>query len=399
MNLHEYQAKDLLKFYSVPVPNYRAVSSVEEALLALKELGLESGRCVVKAQVHAGGRGKGQIVGQEDMGGVCLVSSKAEVEKAVAAMLGSRLVTIQTTAEGQPISQVLIEAPANIKKELYLSATVDRVRQGVVFMASTEGGMDIEEVAEKTPEKIFSFAVDPLVGLLPYQCRALGFNLGLNNDQIKILTRMLHGMYEMFMEKDLSLLEVNPLVITEEDTLVCLDAKINIDGNALYRHKDLCDIQDTSQDDAREIEAAKWDLNYIALDGDIGCMVNGAGLAMATMDLIQLHGGRPANFLDVGGGTTQERVSEAFKLIVADSQVKAILVNIFGGIVRCDLIADGLIQAIAQVGIKHPVVVRLEGNRAELGQQKLAASGLNIVAIDDFDEAAKKAVELAGENA
>jgi succinyl-CoA synthetase beta subunit len=386
MNLHEYQAKQLLAQYGLPVSQGEVACNVAEALTIADKLNTK--RWVVKAQVHAGGRGKA--------GGVKIVSTKDELSAAVKGMLGTRLVTYQTTAEGQPVNQVLIEEPCDIEKELYLGAVIDRAKQRVVIMASTEGGVEIEKVAEKNPEKILYVVVDPLVGVQPFQARELSFALGLKGDQIKQFTKLLLGLGQLFVEKDFSLLEINPLVITKQGNLLCLDGKINIDDNALYRQPALRAMRDTSQEDERENRARDWELNYIALDGDIGCMVNGAGLAMATMDLVKLSGGNPANFLDVGGGATKERVTEAFKIILSDEKVKAILVNIFGGIVRCDLIADGIIGAVAEVGTKLPVVVRLEGNNAELGAKKLMESGLNIIAAKSFTDAAKKVVEAAG---
>jgi succinyl-CoA synthetase beta subunit len=339
---------------------------------------------VVKAQVHAGGRGKA--------GGVKLLDSADAVNQAVKQMLGSQLVTYQTGEQGQPVNQVLIEETSNIGRELYLGAVVDRASQRVVIMASTEGGMEIEKVAAETPEKILKVTINPLTGLQPYQCRELAFGLGLEAEQIKQFAVLLNGLANMFVEKDLSLVEINPLVITSEGQLLCLDGKINIDDNALYRQKELLAMRDTSQEDERENRAKQWELNYISLDGDIGCMVNGAGLAMATMDLIKLCGGEPANFLDVGGGTTKERVSEAFKIILSDDNVKGILVNIFGGIVRCDLIAEGIIGAVEDVHVEVPVVVRLEGNNAERGSQLLRDSGVNIIAANGLTEAAEKIV-------
>jgi len=386
MNLHEYQAKHLLAQYGLPVSIGEVASNVAEAQTIADKLNTK--KWVVKAQVHAGGRGKA--------GGVKITSTKEELVAAVQGMLGKRLVTYQTTAEGQPVNQVLIEEPCDIDKELYLGAVIDRSKQRVVFMASTEGGVEIEKVAEKNPEKIMYVAIDPLVGAQPFQARELSFALGLKGDQIKQFTKLLLGLAKMFVEQDLSLLEINPLVITKKGDLLCLDCKINIDDNALYRLPALRAMRDTSQEDDRENRARDWELNYIALDGDIGCMVNGAGLAMATMDLVKLSGGNPANFLDVGGGATKERVTEAFKIILSDDKVKAILVNIFGGIVRCDLIADGIIGAVEEVGTKLPVVVRLEGNNAELGAKKLGESGLNIIAAKSFTDAAKKVVEAAG---
>jgi len=384
MNLHEHQAKALLANYGLPIPRSEVVLNIEEGLAAADLLGGD--RWVVKAQVHAGGRGKA--------GGVRLVASKDELKQTMQNLIGKRLVTYQTDAKGQPVNQVLIEEPCQIDKELYLGAVVDRSQQRVVIMASTEGGVEIEEVADKTPEKILQVAVNPLVGVQPYQARQLGFGLGLTSEQLKQFTELLIGLGKMFVECDLSLLEINPLVITKAGKLICLDGKITIDDNALYRQSKLRALRDMSQEDERENRAHQWELNYIALEGDIGCMVNGAGLAMATMDLIKLNGGSPANFLDVGGGATQERVVEAFKIILSDAQVKGVLVNIFGGIVRCDLIADGIIGAVAQVGIDVPVVVRLEGNNADLGAKKLAESGLNIIAATSFADAAKQIVDV-----
>ena len=387
MNLHEYQAKHLLAKYGMPVPESEVVRNVDEAIDAANKL--ECKRWVVKAQVHAGGRGKA--------GGVRLVDSHDELKQAVKDLLGTRLVTYQTDAKGQPVNQVLIEQPCEIDQELYLGAVIDRASQRLVIMASTEGGVEIEKVAEETPDKILQIAIDPVTGVMPYQCRELGFKLGLQAEQIKQLTKLIAGLYRMYIENDLALLEINPLVITKGGDLLCLDGKIAIDGSALYRQTALREMRDTAQEDERENHAAQWELNYIALDGDIGCMVNGAGLAMGTMDLVKLHGGNPANFLDVGGGATKERVTEAFKIILSDENVKAVFVNIFGGIVRCDLIADGIISAVAEVGINVPVVVRLEGNNAELGAKRLQESGLNIVASNDFTDAAKQVVKLAKE--
>jgi succinyl-CoA synthetase beta subunit len=386
MNLHEYQAKKLLAKYGLPVPTGEVAWNAEEAVRIADKL--KTKRWVVKAQVHAGGRGKA--------GGVKLVKDKTELAEVVKELIGKRLVTYQTTAEGQPVHQVLIEETSDIAKELYLGAVIDRAKQRIVFMASTEGGVDIEKVAHDTPEKILTAVVDPLVGIQPFQARQLAFALGLKGDQVKQFSKILLGLGKMFEDCDFSLLEINPLVITEQGNLLCLDGKINIDDNAMYRQPELREYRDTSQEDERENRARDWELNYIALDGNIGCMVNGAGLAMATMDIVKLHGGNPANFLDVGGGATKERVTEAFKIILSDENVKAILVNIFGGIVRCDLIADGIIGAVAEVGTSLPVVVRLEGNNAELGAKKLKESGLNIIAAESFTDAAKKVVKAAG---
>lgn len=390
MNLHEYQAKQLLAEYGLPIPAGEVAWNVEEAITIAKRL--NSGNYMVKAQVHAGGRGKA--------GGVKFVRSLEELEAVTQSLLGKRLVTFQTDERGQPVNQVLIAEPCDIARELYLGAVIDRAQQRIVFMASTEGGIEIEEVAAKTPEKILKTIVDPLVGILPYQCREMGFALGLDAEQLKQFTKILMGLSKLFVDTDLSLLEINPLIITPSGELICLDAKITVDDNALYRQLKVREMRDPSQEDARENWARNWELNYIALDGDIGCMVNGAGLAMATMDLIKLEGGNPANFLDVGGGATKERVTEAFKIILSDEKVKGILVNIFGGIVRCDLIAEGIIGAVKEAEVKVPVVVRLEGNNAELGAQKLSESGLNIIAASGLLDAAKRVVAaVKGERA
>src|SRR5690625_178620 len=385
MNLHEYQGKQLFAEYGLPVSKGHACDTPEEAAAAADKIGGD--RWVVKAQVHAGGRGKA--------GGVKLVSSKKEIEEFARHWLGRRLVTYQTDAEGQPVSKILVENCTDIAQELYLGAVVDRSSQGIVFMASTEGGVEIETVAAETPEKILYAEIDPLVGAQPYQGREMAFKLGLEGDQVKQFVKIFQGLARLFQDHDLALLEVNPLVITPEGNLHCLDAKINVDSNALYRQPKIKAMHDPSQEDAREAHAAEWELNYVALDGNIGCMVNGAGLAMATMDIVKLHGGAPANFLDVGGGATRERVSEAFKIILSDESVKAVLVNIFGGIVRCDLIAEGIIGAVEQVGVKVPVVVRLEGNNADLGTKLLAESGLNIIAASGLTEAAQAVVKAA----
>ncbi|MFC3908864.1 ADP-forming succinate--CoA ligase subunit beta [Legionella dresdenensis] len=382
MNLHEYQAKQLFASYGLPVPVGYTADSVAAALEAASRLGTP--RSVVKAQVHAGGRGKA--------GGVKLVSSNEELAAVAESLLGTNLVTYQTDANGQPVNTLLIEETCDIGRELYLGAVVDRATRRVVIMASTEGGVEIEKVAHETPEKIFKVAVDPLVGVMPYQCREIAFKLGLQDEQIKQFTQLMMGLGKMFVECDLSLLEINPLVVTKAGQLLCLDGKINIDGNALYRQPKLKAMRDTSQENERENRATDWELNYIPLDGEIGCMVNGAGLAMATMDVIKLHGGEPANFLDVGGGATKERVSEAFKIILSDEHVKGILVNIFGGIVRCDLIADGILAAVKEVDVKIPVVVRLEGNNAQLGAEILNNSDLNVIAATSLTDAAKKIV-------
>ncbi|MBY5922250.1 ADP-forming succinate--CoA ligase subunit beta [Ferrimonas balearica] len=385
MNLHEYQAKQIFAEYGLPVSEGYACDTPQEAAEAASKIGGD--KWVVKCQVHAGGRGKA--------GGVKLASSKEEIREFAQHWLGKNLVTYQTDANGQPVAKILVESCTDIAKELYLGAVVDRGTQRVVFMASTEGGVEIEKVAEETPELIHKAAIDPLVGPQPYQGRELAFKLGLEGDQIKQFTKIFMGLGQMFLDLDFALLEINPLVITDQGNLHCLDGKINIDSNALYRQPKVRQMHDPSQEDEREAHAAQWELNYVALDGNIGCMVNGAGLAMGTMDIVNLHGGSPANFLDVGGGATKERVTEAFKIILSDSNVKAVLVNIFGGIVRCDLIADGIIGAVEEVGVKVPVVVRLEGNNAELGAQKLAESGLNIIAANSLTDAAQQVVKAA----
>ncbi|QKX17642.1 MULTISPECIES: ADP-forming succinate--CoA ligase subunit beta [Microbulbifer] len=385
MNLHEYQGKQLFAAYGLPVSKGIAAETPAAAAAAADEIGGD--KWVVKAQVHAGGRGKA--------GGVKLVDSKAEIEEFAKKWLGNNLVTYQTDENGQPVSRILVESCTDIDQELYLGAVMDRATRRIVFMASTEGGVEIEKVAEETPEKILKATIDPLVGAQPYQGRELAFQLGLEGDQIKQFTKIFLGLAKMFEEKDLALLEINPLVITPEKNLHCLDAKIVIDSNALYRHPDLREMHDPSQEDEREAHAAKWDLNYVALDGNIGCMVNGAGLAMGTMDIVNLHGGKPANFLDVGGGATKERVVEAFKIILSDENVKAVLINIFGGIVRCDMIAEGVIGAVKEVGVKIPVVVRLEGNNADLGAKVLSDSGLNIIAATSLTDAAEQVVKAA----
>ena len=388
MNLHEYQGKQLFAEYGLPVSKGIAAETAQDAAAAADTIGGD--KWVVKAQVHAGGRGKA--------GGVKLVSSKAEIEEFANHWLGKNLVTYQTDANGQPVSRILVETCTDIDQELYLGAVVDRATRRIIFMASTEGGVEIEKVAEETPEKILKAIIDPLTGAQPYQGRDLAFKLGLKGVQIKQFVQIFMGLAKMFKEKDLELLEINPLVITDEGNLHCLDAKVIIDGNALYRQPAIKAMHDPSQEDAREAHAASFELNYVALDGNIGCMVNGAGLAMGTMDIVHLHGGSPANFLDVGGGATKERVVEAFKIILSDSNVKAVLINIFGGIVRCDLIVDGVIGAVEEVGVKIPVVVRLEGNNAELGTKKLAESGLAIIAATSLTDAAQQAVKAAGGN-
>jgi len=382
MNLHEYQAKQLFARYGVPVTRGEVASTPAQASAAADRLGGDL--WVVKAQVHAGGRGKA--------GGVKLARSSEEVRAAAAAMLGQRLATKQTGAKGLPINQVFIEAGSPIERELYLSMLVDRGQERIAIMVSQDGGMDIEEVAAKTPERIITVGVHPAAGLQPYQARKLGFALGLDNVQMKQFVPLVQNLYRLFDESDASLLEINPLIVNADGNLLALDAKINIEDNALFRQPDLQAWRDPSQEDLMERSAAEHDLNYVSLDGNIACMVNGAGLAMATMDLIKLHGGEPANFLDVGGGATPERVAAAFKLILSNPAVKAILVNIFGGIVRCDDIANGIIQAVREIGISVPVVVRLEGTNVEAGKALLADSGLDITAADDLTDAALKAV-------
>jgi len=385
VNLHEFQSKKLFAGYGIPVPFGYAVETAKEARSAAEDMG--GSRWIVKAQAHTGGRGKA--------GGVVLVDSVGRVESESERILADRIVTKQTGPEGLPVSYILVEEPTDIEEELYISALVDRETRRVLVMASRAGGMNIEEVAAETPEKIITALIDPAAGVQPYQARRLGFALGFNGDQVKQFQKILFGLIKLFHSEDASLVEINPLVVTPQGDLLALDAKINLDSNALYRHKDLLAMRDISQEDAREAEAAEHDLNYITLDGSIGCMVNGAGLAMATMDLVQLHGGSPANFLDVGGGTTAERVAEAFKIILSDHKVKAVLVNIFGGIVRCDLIAQGIISAVREVGIEVPVVIRLEGTNAEQGLKLLDESGLALETASDLTEAAEKVVSAA----
>lgn len=386
MNLHEYQSKQLFAEYGLPVPKNQVVSSGSEANKATQLLGGD--RWVVKAQVHAGGRGKA--------GGVKIFDNSAEVESFVHQMLGTNLVTYQTDENGQPVNQMLVEMPCAIATELYLGAVIDRSQRCLVIMASTEGGVEIEKVAEETPEKIHKIFVEPTIGVMPFQGRELAFALGLKGDQIKQFVNIYMGLGKMIVERDLALVEINPLVITADGNLLCLDGKVTVDDNALYRQPALSAMRDASQEDERVNKAHAWELNYVPLDGNIGCMVNGAGLAMATMDIIKLHGGDPANFLDVGGTATQERVREAFKIILSDSNVKGILVNIFGGIVRCDLIADGIIAAVKEVDVTVPVVVRLEGNNSDLGARKLKESGLNLIAAAGLTDAAEQIVKAVG---
>ncbi|MBE46941.1 MAG: ADP-forming succinate--CoA ligase subunit beta [Gammaproteobacteria bacterium] len=385
MNLHEYQAKQLFADYGLPVSKGVVVDDVDKVAAAVKKIGGK--KWMVKAQVHAGGRGKA--------GGVKLADSVEDVRGFAEQWLGKNLITYQTDATGQPVNRILVEACTNISQELYLGAVVDRSSSRIVFMASMEGGVEIEKVAVETPEKILKAPIDPIMGPHSSQGRKLALDLGLEGDQIKQFIELFLGLAKLFQDLDLSLLEINPLVITTEGNFECLDGKIIIDSNALYRQPKLKEMMDPSQDDEREVLAAQWDLNYVALDGNIGCMVNGAGLAMGTMDIIKTHGGKPANFLDVGGGTTKDKVTEAFKIILSDENVVTVLVNIFGGIVRCDLIAEGVIGAVQEVGVQIPVVVRLEGNNSELGREVLENSGFNIVVASSLSEAAELSVALA----
>ena len=385
MNLHEFQAKDVFRSYGIPVPAGKVAASAEEAAAAARALG--GAVWVVKAQVHAGGRGKA--------GGVKLARDVEAVRAAAAGMLGKRLVTAQTGPEGLPVERVYVESGSDIAREIYLSLTLNRECGRIALIASAAGGMDIEEVAHKTPEKILTANIHPAAGLQAYQARELAFGLGLSGGEITQFQSLTKALYRLYVDKDLSLVEVNPLIVTPTGSLVALDAKINVDANALFRQDELARLRDASQEDPMERRASEHDLNYVSLDGDIACMVNGAGLAMATMDLIKLHHGRPANFLDVGGGATSERVTAAFELILSNSRVRAVLVNIFGGIVRCDTIADGVINAVKKVGVKVPVVVRLEGTNAQLARAKLASSGLTITAAADLTDAARKVVALA----
>ncbi|MFL5080212.1 MAG: ADP-forming succinate--CoA ligase subunit beta [Microvirga sp.] len=392
MNIHEYQAKAVLKEFGVPVPRGKAVVSAEEAEAAAKELG--GPVWVVKSQIHAGGRGKGRFKEAEagDKGGVRLAKSVEEVKTYVRQMLGRTLVTIQTGPVGKEVSRLYIEEGSDIASEFYLSALVDRETSRVAFVVSTEGGMDIEKVAHDTPEKILTFSVDPATGIMPHHGRTVAKALGLSGDLAKQAASLLGKLYRAFTEKDMSMLEVNPLVVTKDDKLICLDAKIAFDSNALYRHPEIMALRDESEEDEKEIEASKYDLNYIALDGSIGCMVNGAGLAMATMDIIKLYGMEPANFLDVGGGASKEKVTAAFKIITADPKVRGILVNIFGGIMKCNVIAAGVVDAVKEVGLEVPLVVRLEGTNVEQGKKIINESGLNVVSANDLDDAAQKIV-------
>ena len=389
MNLHEYQAKQMFADYGLPVSKGIAVDTADEAVAAAEELGGE--RWVVKVQVHAGGRGKA--------GGVKLVSSHDEIREFADKHIGTNLVTFQTDENGQPVSKIFVEECADINTELYLGAVIDRSTRRITFMASTEGGVEIEKVAEETPDKILQAEIDPAMGACAYQGRDLAFQLGLEGKQVNQFAKLFIDLARMFQECDLALLEINPLVVTSAGDIHCLDAKVSIDGNALYRQKKLAAMRDISQEDEREEQASQYGLNYVALEGNIGCMVNGAGLAMGTMDLVKLNGGQPANFLDVGGGATKEAVSEAFKIILSDTAVKAVLINIFGGIVQCDIIAEGIIGAIKDVGVSVPVIVRFEGNNAELGVKALEERGVDIIAATGLNDAVQQAVKAAGEAA
>ncbi len=389
MNIHEYQAKAVLKEFGAAVPRGGIAFTPDEAVKAAEELG--GSVWVVKSQIHAGGRGKG--------GGVTVVKSIDEVRSEATRMLGMTLITHQTGPAGKEVGRVYIEEGCDIARELYLSALVDRTTSRIAFIASTEGGMDIEEVAAKTPEKLLTMTIDPASGISPFHGRKIAFALGLKGDQVKQCVKLIGMLYKMMLEKDASLLEINPLVVTGSGDLICLDAKMDFDGNALYRHPDIAELRDLSEEDPAEVEASKFDLNYIKLDGAIGCMVNGAGLAMATMDIINLYGSSPANFLDVGGGASKEQVMNAFQLILSDDNVQGILVNIFGGIMRCDIIAEGIVAAAKEMDISVPLVVRLEGTNVDLGKKILAESGLAIVSADNLDDAAQKIVAQVKEAA
>ncbi|MDE0751233.1 MAG: ADP-forming succinate--CoA ligase subunit beta [Planktomarina sp.] len=392
MNIHEYQAKTLLHSYGAPVSEGRIVLSADEAKRAASEL--EGPLWVIKAQIHAGGRGKGNFIEADagSNGGVRLAHSVEEAEKEAKAMLGRTLVTKQTGPVGKMVNRIYIEDGSGIEKEFYLAILVDRQSSRISFVASTEGGMDIEEVAESNPEKILSFSVDPATGYQGYHGRRIAFNLGLDSKQTKQCVTLMANLYRLFVDKDMEMLEINPLIISDSGDLNCLDAKMSFDGNAMYRHRDIAELRDTTEEDPKELEASKYDLNYIALDGQIGCMVNGAGLAMATMDIIKLFGSEPANFLDVGGGATKEKVTEAFKIITSDPKVKGILVNIFGGIMRCDVIAEGVVSAVKEVGLQVPLVVRLEGTNVAEGKAIITDSGLNVIAADNLKDGAEKIV-------
>lgn len=393
MNIHEYQAKALLKQYGAPVSEGRAVLNADEAEAKAREL--PGPLWVVKSQIHAGGRGKGKFKEAEagEKGGVRLAKSVEDVAENVRQMLGATLVTHQTGPAGKQVNRIYVEDGSDIERELYLALLVDRASSRISFVASTEGGMDIEEVAHATPEKIVDFSVDPASGLSDFHGRRVAFALGLEGDLVKQCVALVKLLFKAFVEKDMEMLEINPLIVTTQGQLKVLDAKVSFDNNALYRQKDVSALRDETEEDPKELEASKYDLNYIALDGEIGCMVNGAGLAMATMDIIKLYGAEPANFLDVGGGATKEKVTEAFKIITSDPNVKGILVNIFGGIMRCDIIAEGIIAAVKEVGLQVPLVVRLEGTNVELGKKIIAESGLNVIAADDLRDGAEKIVK------
>ena len=399
MNIHEYQAKALLRSYGAPVSDGRPVLRAEEAKTAAGEL--DGPIWVVKAQIHAGGRGKGRFKEPEagEKGGVRIARSVSEAAELARQMLGRTLVTHQTGQAGKQVNRIYIEDGSDIARELYLALLVDRQTSRISFVCSTEGGVNIEDVAHDTPEKILSFSVDPATGLSDFHGRRVAYGLKLEGQQIKQCIQLVKTLYRLFLEKDMEMLEINPLIVTTDGTLRCLDAKIGFDNNALYRHPDIVALRDETEEDPKELAASKFDLNYIALDGEIGCMVNGAGLAMATMDIIKLYGAEPANFLDVGGGATKEKVTEAFKIITSDPNVKGILVNIFGGIMRCDIIAEGVIAAVKEVGLQVPLVVRLEGTNVELGKKIIAESGLNVVSADDLSDGAEKIVKAVREAA
>ena len=392
MNIHEHQAKALLRAAGAPVSDGRMIQRAEDAKVAAGEL--DGPVWVVKAQIHAGGRGKGTFSesGAGEGGGVRIANSVEEAAEEARRMLGRTLVTKQTGPAGKQVNRIYIEDGARIDREFYLALTVDRGSSRISFICSTEGGMDIEEVAEEKPDSILSFGVDPATGYQPFHGRRIAFALGLAGAQVKQCVRLMGILYRMFVDKDMEMLEINPLILTESGDLLCLDAKMGFDSNAAYRHADICDLRDVTEEDPKELEASKHDLNYIALDGDIGCMVNGAGLAMATMDIIKLYGAEPANFLDVGGGATKEKVAEAFKIITSDKRVKGILVNIFGGIMRCDVIAEGVVDAVKEVGLEVPLVVRLEGTNVEQGKEILIQSDVDVIAADDLRDGAEKIV-------
>ncbi|MCO8145741.1 ADP-forming succinate--CoA ligase subunit beta [Rhodovulum tesquicola] len=393
MNIHEYQAKALLRSYGAPVSKGHVVTRAEEAKTIAGEV--DGPLWVVKAQIHAGGRGKGHFLEPEagEKGGVRLARSVGEAAEEARKMLGRTLVTHQTGPAGKQVSRVYIEAGSDIARELYLAMLIDRQSSRIAFVCSTEGGMDIEEVAARTPDRILSFTIDPVTGYQPWHGRRVAFALGLEGKQIRQCSTLLGQLYKLFLERDCEMIEINPLIVTDTGDLKCLDAKFAFDSNALYRQEDVLSLRDETEEDPKELAASKYDLNYIALDGEIGCMVNGAGLAMATMDIIKLYGAEPANFLDVGGGATKEKVTEAFKIITSDPNVKGILVNIFGGIMRCDVIAEGVVEAVREVGLKVPLVVRLEGTNVEKGKAILNGSGLDVIAADDLSDAAEKIVK------